>query len=283
MENDLKDMFKKIKLEFTDEYFKDLSEKCYKRDREYPENFSNWYPHIKNFGTFNHAEIISNQIFTLDETEIMREEDVIDKVDWNKWRKILKPTLDKMKPGKLYNIKNGCFSNKFDFNTCIATKDNLAEQLWKINYVSTMYDTGGYTELVVREYIPYDHLNMVTIYNGMPLREEVRVFYNMDEKKIEYMVDYWDYNYCRNSLNSKTDKIIFDWFHKETNHQSKLEMVRTIITENINTLKFDKTLTGIWSIDFMYIEETHEIYLIDMARGFRSAFYDKNLIGVKEN
>ena len=280
---DLDKLLSKVSKQFTPEYFEELTKKCYIDDREYPENFSNWYKHIIDFGNFKHADIISNQIFTLEDIKVMQETDNINKVNWNKINKILKPSLDKMNSNKLYNIKNGCYSNKFNFNTSIASKENLAKQLWKINYQSTMYDTGGYTELVVREYIPYDHLNMVTIYNGMPLREEVRVFYNMDEKKIEYMVDYWDYNYCRNSLNSKTDKIIFDWFHKETNHQSKLEMVRTIITENINTLKFDKTLTGIWSIDFMYIEETHEIYLIDMARGFRSAFYDKNLIGVKEN
>ena len=144
--------------------------------------------------------------------------------------------------------------------------------------MSHLYDTQGYTELVVREYIPYDSKQIATIYNGMPLREEVRVFYNMDNQKIEYMVDYWDYEYCKDSLHSKTDKIIFDWFHNETFHQSKLEMVKSIISENINTLKFNKALTGIWSIDFMYVEENHEIYLIDMARGFRSAYWNPNLI-----
>ena len=140
-----------------------------------------------NFGNFKHADIISNQIFTLEDIKVMQETDNINKVNWNKINEILKPSLDKMDSNKLYNIKNGCYSNKFDFNTSIASKDNLAEQLWKINYQSTMYDTGGYTELVIRDLIYSDPREIPTIYNGMPLQEEIRVCYNMDLKQIEYI------------------------------------------------------------------------------------------------
>ena len=47
------------------------------------------------------------------------------------------------------------------------------------------------------------------------------------------------------------------------------------IENKINTLKFDDKLKGIWSIDFMQ-SDTGKIYLIDMARGFRSAYWDPN-------
>ena len=179
----------------------------------------------------------------------------------------------------VYNIKNGCFSNKFDFKTCLATKEDLAQQLLKINYQSCMFETGGYTELVVREYIPYEYKEVPTIYNGMPLREEVRIFYNMDTKKIEYTVDYWDYDYCYENLADKTDKIIFDWFHNKIagrteNHKLKLKQMESTIREKINTLKFDEQLKGIWSIDFMLYDD--KIYLIDMARGFRSAYWKEH-------
>jgi len=276
---DFEKKLEKISEQFTPEFFEELGRKCYKEDRQKVENFSNWYGHIKDFGKFSHAEIISNQIFTFDETEVMQETDEIEKVNWNKINKILKPTLDKMKNYKTYNIKNGCFSNKFNFETCLATKENLAKQLWKINYQSSMFETGGYTELVVREYIPYDKENTLTIYNGMPLRTEIRVFYNMDTKKIEYVVDYWNYDYCSKSLYSLNDKVIFDIFHNKTNieateHQKEYEKVAKLIEENINTLKFDEELKGIWSIDFMYNKDTDEIYLIDMARGFRSAYWN---------
>lgn len=266
----------KVAKQFTPEYLKKLSERHYKEDREYPENFSNWYSHILDFGYFKHSNIIANQIFTLEEIKIMRETDNIDEVNWDKIKRILSPTLDKMNKNQVYNIKNGCFSNKFDFKTCLATKDNLAQQLWKINYNSTMFETGGYTELVVREVIPNNFENP-TIYNGMPLREEVRVFYNFDKKKIEYIVDYWDYEYCYKNLYNINDKIIFNWFHNKTegrkeNHQTKLENIKTTICEKMNTLKFDDKLKGIWSIDFL--NEGNDLYLIDMARGFRSAYWD---------
>lgn len=264
---------------FTPEYLQELSKKCYEDDRNYPENFSNWYYHIKDFGKFKHAEIISNQIFTFEETERFRKTDNIKNVNWNDLNEILKPTLSKMETYKIYNIKNGCFSNKFDFNTCIASKDDLAEQLWKINYRSSELETGGYTELVVREYIPYNLQDTPTIYNGMPLREEIRVFYNMDTKSMEYAEDYWKYKYCRPYMSSKSDQIVFDWFHnklktRKVQHRELMQKLEDRIYCDISTLKFDDELKGIWSIDFMYDDINDDLYLIDMARGFRSAYWN---------
>lgn len=280
------DMFEKIMLKerqkYTPEYFKELAQKSYNEDREYPECFSNWYYHIKDFGNFAHADIISNQIFTFEEVETMQETNNIDKVNWDAINKILKPTLDKMENGRIYNIKNGCFSNKFDFETCLVHKGDLAKKLWQINYNSSMFSTGGYTELVVRELIPYNNHNTLTIYNGMPLRTEIRVFYNMETKKIEYIKDYWDYFYCADNLSNKNDRIIFDVFHNQLHsntikadvHFVEYNDVANIIFDWIDTLEFDDKLKGIWSIDFMYVKETNEIYLIDMARGHRSAYWN---------
>ena len=279
------DFFYKLTEKYTPEYFEELSKKQYKEDREYPENFSNWYPHIIDFGEFKTANIINNQIFTWEETEAMEETDIISKVNWNKLNEILKPTLDKMKPNIQYNIKNGCFSNKYDFNTCVTDKKHLAENLWKINYNSTMFDTGGYTELVVRELIPYNQLITPTIYNGMPLRNELRVFYNMDKKKIEYSVNYWNFDYCYNNINNLTDKIIFKWFHSQKNIKDNYLYLLQYVHQYIDTLKFDEHLTGIWSIDFMLCNDSDDyngVYLIDMARGFKSAYWDETKITERE-
>lgn len=266
---------------YTPEYFKQLEENNYKEDRAYPENFSNWYNCIESFGEFNHSRVISNQIFTQEEVHIFQETDMINKVDWSKIKQILKPTLDKLKYSYIYSIKNGCFSDKFDGNICFSTKDDLCEKFWKLQYDSAMYDTGGYTELVVRELIPYNMYTTPLIYNGLPLRTELRVFYNLDTKQIEYVVDYWDYDYCYEHLNI-TDKIVFDWFHKQDNYTDNLIYITDYIYENINTLKFDKKLKGIWSIDFMLVSDVDEfidgIYLIDMARGYRSAYWDPSKI-----
>ena len=269
----------KIKM-YSEEELKDIAKQCYEDDRAYPENFSNWYPHIRSFGKFNHSKIIATQIFTFEETEFLHKEDDINKVDWNRVTEILRPTLDRLKPHIIYSIKNGAFSNKFDFSTCMTSKEELAKNLWKINYYSTMYDTGGYTELVVREILPYClDVDNPTIYNGMPLREEIRVFYNMKTKKIEYAVDYWDYDYCRDNLRSISDGIVFDWFHniygtRKIKHSKKVKELITRIDSMIGGLKFDGKLDGIWSIDFLWVKETDDIYLIDMARGFRSAYWN---------
>lgn len=283
MENNI-DIVEKMKLlttKYTPEYLAKLEKKCYEDDREYPENFSNWYPCIKDFGNFKHAEIISNQIFTFEEVHKMQKTENIDDVNWEIWYEILRPTIEKMERRTWYSIKNGCYSNKFDFETSInKSKLDLPKNLFKINYNSTMYDTGGYTELVVREYIPYDPDHTITIYNGMPLRTEVRVFYNMDTKEIEYIEDYWNYDYCSKHINKLNDKLLFDLFHNKSNisltdHSKELNKVMKFIEENINTLKIEG-LKGVWSIDFMYDRDLNSTYLIDMARGFRSAYWNPN-------
>ena len=275
------DIVEKLKLftnKYTPEYLAELEKKCYEDDRNYAENFSNWYPCIKNFGNFKHAKIIANQIFTFEEVHKMQETERIDDVNWEEWLKILWPTIEKMRTGTYYSIKNGCFSNKFDFEKSICTKKDLARRLFEINYVSTMYETGGYTELVVRELIPCDLDHTITIYNGMPLRTEVRVFYNMNTKEIEYMEDYWDYNYCKDKIPRLNDKLLFQLFHNKSNieltdHKKELNKVMKYIEDNINTLKIEG-LEGIWSIDFMYDRDLNNVYLIDMARGFRSAYWN---------
>ena len=47
-----------------------------------------------------------------------------------------------------------------------------------------------------------------------------------------------------------------------------------MISKNIDTLKIEG-LEGIWSIDFLWEEKSNNIYLIDMARGFKSAYWDE--------
>lgn len=289
MEDDIKDVLSKkdfnIILEKTKNMLKDidfdkLKQNDYDFDRNYPENFSNWYPNILDFGKFSHVDIINNQIFTLKEMEAFERVDNIDNVDWNEINQILKPTLDKMKPLRLYSMKNGCFSDKFNFEISTVTKDTLPRKLWELNYDSHMFETGGHTELVIRELIPFDNREYMTIYNGMPLRTEVRVFYNMDTKNIEYMMDYWDYDYCNQHISNKNDNLIFNIFHNKIEvpsmieHKLEYNTVCQLICNAIDTLKFSNWFTGIWSIDFMYVREKAKIYLIDMARGFRSAMWD---------
>ena len=50
--------------EITPEYLEECRQKAYKDDRENPNNFSNWNPHIKSYGYFKKCKLVSNQIFT---------------------------------------------------------------------------------------------------------------------------------------------------------------------------------------------------------------------------
>lgn len=145
-----------------------------------------------------------------------------------------------------------------------------------------MYDTGGYTEIVVREFIPCREMIVPCIYNGTPLRNEVRIFYNMNTNQIEYVVDYWDYEYCYSNLNTLNDRIVFEWFHNQSNYDETIIYMIDYIYQNISTIKFSNNLKGIWSIDFMLVNDLDSdrngIYLIDMARGYRSAYWDPSKI-----
>lgn len=260
--------------------FEELAKKSYKRDREKPENFSNWYPCIEDFGKFKTPELISNQILTFEELQIWMNELDKEKVNYDALEKILQPTLSKLDKYKCYFIKNGCFSNKFNFKNCITTRRDLVRNLWEINYSSLLYDTGGETELVVREMIPYDLENTYTIYNGMPLRTELRVFYNMDKKSpIEYVVDYWNFEYCHEHIYGLTDRTIFETFCEQTQTLQNFVYIVDYVHQYIDTLKFSDKLTGIWSIDFMLCKDLDEkydgVYLIDMARGEKSAYWDE--------
>ena len=271
-----------LEKKFTPENMKRIAKEMYEEDRQKPENFSNWYPYIKKFGNFRRAEIVSNQILTFEETEVFKKTDVISKVNWEEIKQILKPTLDQMENNKLYSLKNGCFSDKFNNEIAIVSKADLPEKLWKLNYDSALLETGGFTEVVVRELIPHDYTKTPTIYNGLPLREEMRVFYNLDTKEIEYMEDYWKLDYCEESISNKTDAIVFKWFHnklrgRHDQHTHIINVLKERIKRDINTIQFDSKLTGIWSIDFMYVTDSPKyngLWLVDMARGERSAYWN---------
>ena len=71
-------------------------------------------------------------ILTLNDIELLKEEHY-DNVNFAEIRKVLQPTIDRMTPYKVYSLKNGCFSNKFEFNTSMVTDVDIAENLWKIN------------------------------------------------------------------------------------------------------------------------------------------------------
>lgn len=176
-------------------------------------------------------------------------------------------------------LKNGSFSNKFDFSNCHTLSSNpmrMTQQILSINYTSLCFDAGGNTEMIAREYIlPPD--GTPCIYYGMPMRCEVRVFYDFDKHKPLYHVNYWDWDYCYNAIaKNPTDKIVYA--HEYPRVKTRYEEVAPFVTHLVADRMANVTgLSGIWSIDVME-NEKDQFYLIDMAIGQRSAYWNPDRI-----
>lgn len=176
-------------------------------------------------------------------------------------------------------IKTGNFSNKFDFSTCKVTDlSNIGQQFLAIYYTAMMVGAGNNTELVVREYIK-NKSDKKTIYNGMPLNTEFRVFYNFDTKKVLGTFNYWDtivvadslmkeINYNKEAL---VDYKVFMEASKEI--EKEFEELQDKATSLVKDCMKNVEIQGAWSIDLMYVNG--EFYLIDMALAHQSYYYDR--------
>jgi len=175
-------------------------------------------------------------------------------------------------------MKIGTFSNKFDFRgscKCRAEKYEIMEQLSNIAYTSETFGAQGLSEIAIREFISdwyYIEKNIPCIYNGMPLRPEFRVFYDFDEHKVLYSVNYWDWDYCHKRISDNiTDKIIYEYYYDTINqffidNKDKVEKMVATCMKGVN-------LKERWSIDIMWDEQSKTYYLIDMATAQTSAYW----------
>lgn len=178
--------------------------------------------------------------------------------------------------GKEVFVKNGCYSGKFRFDKCChlpanATLKTITEHLCEIQYDSLIKDTAGNLEIVLREWIkPEDGTK--TIYGGMPLRTEIRLFYNFTEHKPLYWVNYWDWDYCHEVICwHPEDKDVYEEYYPYIDEEAKL-----YCKENwqliLDALAHVKDLEGKWSVDF--ILEKSRVWLIDMAIASMSAYWN---------
>lgn len=254
------------------EYFNDLKNDVH--------NVSYWFPKVKDCG----IKVPDTFVKQIPEEMLKHlfmdhpDEDIDYIYNWVKTE--LMPSIPKELRGLIF-VKNGAFSNKFDFNICSVRYNalDLTKAIIEINYASLMFDTGGNTEVVIRERIPFDERITPTIYNGMPLRNEYRVFYDFDNKKALYIVNYWDWDYCHDAISRNvTDKIVYEsaYASLEKRYEEHKDCVLDGISQKLTTIEGFK---GIWSIDILEDENEH-FWLIDMALGYRSAYWDPEKAGV---
>lgn len=267
--------------------------------RSNPNNFSYWFPHIKELD--NQGISIPKSIIIPIPEEIYKSfffehEGDGERVDnWILYQVL--PIIENTTwlKGHKFFVKNGCFSNKFDFaNGCLIADPNdeetLIRNICNIQANSLMYDTDGYLELVLRQYIEPSKPDTPTIYNGMPLRPEVRIFYDFDRHEYLYAVNYWDWSYCHEPIcfgwdgerTRDADTYEMTWPKLEFSYRKLLEKHHPLINNalaTVTTLTMPNDKPNIWSVDFILEEDS--VWLIDMAQGWRSAYWNPKRAGMK--
>lgn len=199
---------------------------------------------------------------------------------------------------KSYFIKTGTYSSKFDFRNAKVTGAKevreLGEYLLFIQNQACMmagpltqpsiYGISTTNEWCVREFIE-DVENAPTIYKGLPLHNEIRIFIDFDTDEILGYSPYWKTNLLEkhfgNALENsiKEGKTIEDSPHtwhdfiiyqnyKEV-LQEKYDKSIDLIIKNIQTIIPDISLQGQWSLDIM--QNGDDFYIIDMALAQESA------------
>lgn len=238
-------------------------------------NFSYWYPKVQHCGIRVPKSVVISvpddlmDAFYLDHPD----KDIPTIEEWvkNSVLPVIPDTLDAI------FVKNGTFSNKFHFSSCTPNTDlrSLTQAIIEIQEASLCFETGGNSEIVIRERIPEEE-GLCHIYHGMPLRPEFRVFYDFDVHRPLYVVNYWDRDYChRHIARIPEDAEQYDKAYPKIKDFFKAHA--DIVLQAVHEHMKDVTgLEGIWSIDIMFAN--HEYYLIDMAIGYRSAYYDAQRI-----
>lgn len=254
------------------------AEEMYDDFRKDPNNISYWFPKIKDVKEFRIPKTtiiqVPNRIcdcfWAYDGP---RKDTFQDEVyEWTK--SVVIPKLKEENFGLIF-VKNGGFSNKFDFNSCtpMASALPLANAILSINYEALCLDAGGVTELAIRERIQHPFGKRYHIYNGMPLVPEIRVFYDFNMRKVLYSVNYWDADYCEPQIShNPTDALAYaavknklELFFLESHEKVEEEVAKAM--ENVD-------LTGQWSVDLMWDDTSDCYWLIDMAVAQQSAYWN---------
>ena len=250
-----------------------------------PNNFSYWFPKIK-FAEDDVVKIPMSRIVSVPEDlldaffmEGNKEQRTKHKENIKTWiRKSLLPAIEDI-PSPRWFLKNGCYSGKYNFGKCCLLnsddEENVYNHVMEIQGESLMFETNGNLEMVVREFIE-PAAGTPEIYNGMPLRPEVRWFYDFDKHKILYGKFYWDWNYCHELIcKNEKDKNVYEKVYSKL-HEEYERLEDKHFCSVSAALSRVEGLSGIWSVDF--ILEENRVWLIDMALGECSAYYDPSLI-----
>ena len=250
----------------------EYADKIYEQSSNNVNELPYWYEKIKNVRAFRIPETqiieIPKEIYIQNECYCSANEEGIKAL-----QEYIKSKLDKKWEGKKLFIKSGLFSNKFVFMFCRVEAnehDKIAEKFVNIQNGALCLGCPVSKYLVVREFIETKQ-ERESIYFGMKLNTEFRVFYDFDKKEFIDIVNYWDRYYVGEQLMGE-DKILYD---KSIGQEEKeyYDLNWRVVEYCEANLKHIEGLTGKWSVDFMWDGEN--FWLIDMALAENSAYWDE--------
>lgn len=239
-------------------------------------NISKWFPKIKDCG----IPVPKTFIFQLPQTVMQccyeMSEEAIELLQY--W--IMKYVHPVLKENNMHNIavfvKNGTFSDKFDFRHCASSgiSAELALSIFNINYAAELVGAGGQSEIAIRERLGMFE-RAPKIYNGMKLLPEFRIFYDFATHTFLYAVNYWDWHYCHEEISKDvTDGIVYESYYPTLRklYNNKVNEVISLCENYLKDVNMSEIYHGPWSVDIMYIEGKY--WLTDMAVAQSSAYWD---------
>lgn len=192
--------------------------------------------------------------------------------------------------GRNYFIRTGTYSSKYDFrNAHIQAPGEVAEVgryfLFLQQQAEHMahYDLSGRNqpsivgpaltnEWVVREWVE-DRSGAPTIYHGMPLRTEYRVFLDADDDRVLAVAPYWEPKTMlerfegradADSPHMRHDAAVFRYW--EPTLMARFEANRERVAAEVQRLLPHLDWSGQWSLDVMQNDvDGEEMWLIDAA------------------
>lgn len=188
-----------------------------------------------------------------------------------------------------YFIKTGTYSSKYEFRNAHIHEpkevDEMGEYFLLLNHLTcsmaaptnnrSFYGANTTNEWVVREYIK-DKESNPTIYNGLPLHTEYRVFVDFDTKEILGVSPYWRSDVMKgkfkevSSPQERHDYVVY-LMHEDVLNKRYNESVQTVLNE-LKKVITHVELSGQWSVDVM--RNGDDYYIIDMALAENSALND---------
>lgn len=194
-----------------------------------------------------------------------------------------------------YFVKTGTYSSKFDFRNAYVHDPQevreLGEYLLYIHYQAltyagynnsmsvSMYGMSTTREWCVRDFIRNKE-NCPSIYKGLPLHTEYRVFADCDTCKVLGLANYWEPSVMKacfesgaanHSIHDAHDYVIYKSY--EDTLTDRFEQNKQLVADKVKAILPRLDLKGQWSIDVM--QNGNEFWIIDMAVAENSFYYQE--------